>query len=270
MHPPKNEVFGAEKFLKFETNLSTQGAEYYNLNRLIHQPIQQTKRFWSIEQFPTASHQPSALDTESKWQLSKLEISQTNAQHQLTDRYRIDTATWNPSNQQWLFNGVTHHQFNTNKNQAQSQSLEQAHLIKTTKHNSLTTNWQETPRTLIQASLTPIEMTIPLLTEKLKSAKTTEKPQLKTLLTQRIFDPLGCLASCLLAISLGLNFERKNSGKNTLIAISLMVAMLLSSHLGYSLGAAAILPAWLASLMTPLIFSGIGLWILRKQLGWIN
>ncbi|GEM_PF-3136724 len=245
-----------QKFLKFEQNLSLEGVDFYAVNRL----IPQTGRFWVINQFPTAH--PSSQDKQAVWEFSDLAISQTNQEHELTHRYLIEKARWDAQTQQWEFSNIVQYAFNTDE--------EQPHLIKTTKTPSWSPKWTETPYKLLQANMTPIEMTVPLLSQRLQSAKAQEQPQIQTLLNQRIFDPITCLASCLLAMSLGLNFERKQSGKNTLLAIALMVAMLLCSHLGYSLGAAAILPAWLATLMTPVVFCGIGLWILRKQLGWFN
>lgn len=245
-----------QKFLRFEQNLELEGKEFYSVNRL----MRETNRFWAIEQFPT--DKPSSQDDTAIWKFNDLAISQIDDEYHLTHRYLAKNATWSAADRQWQLTDIIHYQFKTDASQP--------HLIKTDTLNSWSPDWQETPHKLLQADMTPIEMTVPLLSEKLSFAKPQEKAQIKTLLNQRIFDPITCLASCLLAIGLGLNFERKNSGKNTLIAIALMVAMLLSSHLGYSLGAAAMLPAWIATLMTPVIFCAIGLWILRKQLGWFN
>ncbi len=245
-----------QKFLKFEQNLSLKNVDFYAVNRL----IPQTKRFWAIDKFPT--NQPSSQDKQAIWEFQGLSISQTNDSHQLTHRYLIDKAIWNAKTQQWQFSDIIEYSFKTNPTQP--------HLIATKKMDSWSPQWLETPYKLLEADMTPIEMTVPLLSQRLSLAKSNEKPQMQTLLNQRIFDPITCLASCLLAISLGLNFERKQSGKNTLLAIALMVGMLLCSHLGYSLGAAAILPAWIATLTTPILFCGFGLWIARKQLGWFS
>ena len=215
-----------------------------------------THRLWMVGAFPK--------NYEKGEPLLNVEVTTTRPDGSLVSRLSAKRARWNRSDNSWTFDApvICHY----------PPGLPPAFEIP--RPATLRQVWPETPWQLIKPGLAALHLGIPDLNGWLRSNaarhhsfpnKNTAAPYL-TQWHYRWALPFTCLVTVLLAAPLSIHFSRRTQGGNTFLAIVFSALMLLTTSIILNFGEAGFVPPALAAWLPNIIFSLIGLNLLRNRI----
>lgn len=222
-------------------------------------------RVWTVGSFPK--------DFSNGEPLRNITITQTNKEHQITERFLSKLAIWQGETNTWMLQDVIHLDFTPiyikNSDTTDQISVNKHPFPKITRKQALTLDLPETPWQIIRPALKPNQLGIPELTSWISNNPDhplSFKRAYSTWWHFRFAQPFICIIIVLLAIPLGISFSRNSSGGGITIAILLSAIMLFCSEVFPTLGESGHLPPALAAWATNIIFGFVALFLFHRRL----
>lgn len=222
-------------------------------------------RVWTVGSFPKnfSNGEP----------LKNITITQTNQEHQITERFLSKLAVWQGDTRTWELTDIIHIDFTPTLKSTVSPSDKVNHhkvtFPKITKKQTLTLDLPETPWQIIRPALKPNQLGIPELTSWISNNPDhplSFKRAYSTWWHFRFAQPFICIIIVLLSIPLGISFSRSSSGGGITIAILLSAIMLFCSEVFPTLGESGHLPPILAAWATNILFGFVAIFLFHRRL----
>ena len=128
--------------------------------------------------------------------------------------------------------------------------------------------WSETPWKLVSSGINPEFLGVPQLGAFLRAYRDTPAAHLAPFRTHwhhRLALPFACLAAVLFGAPLGIVYSRRGLVGSVSVAVGLFFALLFVTNFSIALGQGDRVPGLLAAWFPPLLFCGIGLWLLNLR-----
>lgn len=206
-------------------------------------------RLWHIEKLPLDDVHP----------LQGVQIIQQNADGQITNKYYASTATYDAQRHLWKFSGSTKVVHYNTAGDVDSISFPAEQEF---------AHWSETPWRIGSAVLKPDHLSVQELKQYLTLNADFNAAQLapyKTYWHYRHALPWLCLVVVFMSAPLGVIYTRRSVVVGVASAIFLFFAILFLDNLSRALGRGDRIAPWLAAWGPNILFTGIGLFLLRMR-----
>lgn len=227
------------------------GKDVTKASKVIYRDLN-SRRLWMVSAFPP--------NYERGQPLIGVEVTTTNAQHQLVSRLSASRARWNRETRVWTFDDAV----TCNYEPGEAPQFE-----KSDGPLEIGT-WSETPWQIIKPGLNAEYLGIPDLNAWLHSysihPQSSDPAPYLTHWYYRLALPFTCLVTVLLATPLAVHFSRRGAGGGVFLAVALSALMMVTNTIVLAFGEAGTLNPILAAWLPNAAFALIGIYLYRRRI----
>lgn len=209
------------------------------------------RRLWFVGLYPREFTRRTRMES--------LAILQFDPEWKLTQTVHANSAYWHREEGIWVFFNARVTDFDGNGDPRVSTGYPAKYIVE---------GWNETPWKLVSAGLNPEYMGIPQLGAYLKAYQEmskVKKAPFRTHWHHRLALPFSCLAVVLFGAPLGIVYSRRGLVGSVTAAVGIFFALLFVTNFSVALGQGSRIAPWLAAWIPPLLFCGIGFWLLELR-----
>lgn len=209
------------------------------------------QRIWLVGIFPKHYEKGAPL--------LDVEVTISNANHQIERRLSAKQASWNAKSRSWTFEEAWISEI----------ASDRAPVFLPQSSEPMVFQWPETPMQIIRPGLSAPYLGVPDLNSWLKNHQiNSPAADPAAYLTQwhyRWALPFTCLVTVLLATPLAIHFSRRGPGSGIFLAVVLTALMMLLSGVTLALGEAGTIPPILGAWLPNFVFTGIALYFFKLR-----
>ena len=206
------------------------------------------RRIWFVGLYPR--------EFSRKTRMESLAVLQFDQNWRLLKAVHANSAFWHREDSTWIFFNALTTDMDEHGAPIRATLYPEKYIVQ---------GWNETPWKLVSAGLNPEYMGIPQLGAYLRAYQDLSKEKKAPFRTHwhyRLALPFSCLAAVLFGAPLGIVYSRRGLVGSVTAAVGLFFGLLFVTNFSVALGQGARIAPWLGAWLPPVLFSGIGFWLL--------